>query len=109
MLSSCASIQKIASWGYNYGCAIRRINPRRGMLPLHVVERAGARKLLGSFTKAAPYWYMIEALIAQSYNSTVAQGRIDMTQRIRILIVDDQTLVREGFRKLLELEPNFEV
>jgi len=32
-----------------------------------------------------------------------------MTQRIRILIVDDQTLVREGFRKLLELEPNFEV
>src|SRR6266481_5565537 len=32
-----------------------------------------------------------------------------MTQRIRVLIVDDQTLVREGFRKLLELEPNFEV
>ncbi len=30
-------------------------------------------------------------------------------QRIRILIVDDQTLVREGFRKLLELEPEFEV
>lgn len=30
-------------------------------------------------------------------------------QRIRILIVDDQTLVREGFRKLLELEPDFEV
>ncbi|MDQ6695161.1 MAG: response regulator transcription factor [Chloroflexota bacterium] len=28
---------------------------------------------------------------------------------IRILIVDDQTLVREGFRKLLELEPGFEV
>ncbi len=32
-----------------------------------------------------------------------------MSQRIRILIVDDQTLVREGFRKLLELEPDFEV
>ncbi len=32
-----------------------------------------------------------------------------MAERIRILIVDDQTLVREGFRKLLELEPDFEV
>src|SRR5215471_1757706 len=32
-----------------------------------------------------------------------------MTQSIRVLIVDDQTLVREGFRKLLELEPDFEV
>lgn len=32
-----------------------------------------------------------------------------MTPRIRILIVDDQTLVREGFRKLLEMEPDFEV
>ena len=29
--------------------------------------------------------------------------------RIRVLIVDDQTLVREGFRKLLELESDFEV
>ncbi|MBO0791947.1 MAG: response regulator transcription factor [Ktedonobacteraceae bacterium] len=29
--------------------------------------------------------------------------------RIRVLIVDDQTLVREGFRKLLEMEPEFEV
>jgi len=32
-----------------------------------------------------------------------------MTTRIRVLIVDDQTLVREGFRKLLELESDFEV
>ena len=32
-----------------------------------------------------------------------------MEKRIRILIVDDQTLIREGFRKLLELEPDFEV
>ncbi|GAC1373708.1 MAG: response regulator transcription factor [Ktedonobacteraceae bacterium] len=32
-----------------------------------------------------------------------------MTQKIRILIVDDQTLVREGFRKLLELEADLEV
>ncbi|HET9999374.1 MAG TPA: response regulator transcription factor [Ktedonobacteraceae bacterium] len=32
-----------------------------------------------------------------------------MAQRIRIMIVDDQTLVREGLRKLLELEPDFEV
>ncbi len=32
-----------------------------------------------------------------------------MTQKIRVLIVDDQTLVREGFRKLLELESDFEV
>jgi len=32
-----------------------------------------------------------------------------MTRRIRISIIDDQTLVREGFRKLLELEPDFEV
>ncbi|MDQ2905601.1 MAG: response regulator transcription factor [Chloroflexota bacterium] len=32
-----------------------------------------------------------------------------MTQRIRVLVVDDQTLVREGFRKLVELEADFEV
>jgi len=29
--------------------------------------------------------------------------------RIRVLIVDDQTLIREGFRKLLELEADFEI
>src|SRR5215470_7669247 len=32
-----------------------------------------------------------------------------MSQDIRVLIVDDQTLVREGFRKLLELEPDLEI
>jgi DNA-binding NarL/FixJ family response regulator len=32
-----------------------------------------------------------------------------MTERIRVLIVDDQRLLREGFRKLIELEPNLEV
>lgn len=32
-----------------------------------------------------------------------------MAERIRVLIVDDQTLVREGFRKLLELEPDLEI
>ncbi len=32
-----------------------------------------------------------------------------MLQSIRILIVDDQTLVREGFRKLLELEADFAI
>jgi DNA-binding NarL/FixJ family response regulator len=32
-----------------------------------------------------------------------------MSQRLRVLIVDDQTLLREGFRKLLELEPDIEV
>ena len=30
-------------------------------------------------------------------------------ERIRVLIVDDQTLIREGIRKLLELEADFEV
>jgi DNA-binding NarL/FixJ family response regulator len=32
-----------------------------------------------------------------------------MSQQVRVLIVDDQTLLREGFRKLLELEPDIEV
>jgi DNA-binding NarL/FixJ family response regulator len=32
-----------------------------------------------------------------------------MMQRIRVLIVDDQTLVREGFHTLLQLEVDFEV
>jgi DNA-binding NarL/FixJ family response regulator len=32
-----------------------------------------------------------------------------MMERIRVLIVDDQTLIREGFRKLLELEADFEI
>ena len=34
---------------------------------------------------------------------------MSMPDHIRVLIVDDQTLVREGFRKLLEFEPDFEV
>ncbi len=32
-----------------------------------------------------------------------------MNQRVRVVVVDDQTLLREGFRKLLELEPDMEV
>jgi DNA-binding NarL/FixJ family response regulator len=32
-----------------------------------------------------------------------------MGERIRVLIVDDQRLLCEGFRKLIELEPNLEV
>lgn len=32
-----------------------------------------------------------------------------MIRRIRVLIVDDQALLREGFRKLLELEPDIEI
>ena len=32
-----------------------------------------------------------------------------MTERIRVLIVDDQCLLREGFRKLIEMEPDLEV
>ncbi|HEY7417828.1 MAG TPA: response regulator transcription factor [Ktedonobacteraceae bacterium] len=32
-----------------------------------------------------------------------------MAEHIRVLIVDDQRLLREGFRKLIELEPNLEV
>lgn len=32
-----------------------------------------------------------------------------MPDHIRVMIVDDQTLVREGFRKLLEFESDFEV
>ncbi len=32
-----------------------------------------------------------------------------MAERIRVLIVDDQTLVREGLRKLLELESDLEI
>lgn len=34
---------------------------------------------------------------------------IAMTEHIRVLIVDDQRLLCEGFRKLIELEPNLEV
>lgn len=32
-----------------------------------------------------------------------------MGERLRVLIVDDQRLLREGFRKLIELEPDLEV
>jgi DNA-binding NarL/FixJ family response regulator len=32
-----------------------------------------------------------------------------MTERIRVMIVDDQRLLCEGFRELIELEPNLEV
>jgi DNA-binding NarL/FixJ family response regulator len=40
-------------------------------------------------------------------NSAKDEGK--MPERIRVLVVDDQTLVREGLRKLLELEADFEV
>src|SRR6266705_2492043 len=36
-------------------------------------------------------------------------GERGMIARIRVLIVDDQTLIREGFRKLLKLEPDIEI
>lgn len=32
-----------------------------------------------------------------------------MTERIRILLADDQVLIRVGFRLVLEAEPDFEV
>lgn len=32
-----------------------------------------------------------------------------MTEHLRVMIVDDQRLLREGFRKLIELEPDLEV
>ncbi len=32
-----------------------------------------------------------------------------MNQKIKILLVDDQALFREGLRTLLELQPDFEV
>jgi DNA-binding NarL/FixJ family response regulator len=32
-----------------------------------------------------------------------------MTERIRIMLVDDQRLMRDGLRTLLELEPDLEV
>lgn len=35
--------------------------------------------------------------------------RTSDSEKIKILIVDDHTLVREGFAKMLELEPQFEV
>ncbi len=35
--------------------------------------------------------------------------RSNDSEKIRILVVDDHTLVREGFAKMLELEPQFEV
>lgn len=35
--------------------------------------------------------------------------QVSDSKAIRILIVDDHTLVREGFAKMLELEPSFEV
>ena len=40
-------------------------------------------------------------------NSAKDEGK--MPERIRVLAVDDQTLVREGLRKLLELEADIEV
>ncbi len=40
-------------------------------------------------------------------NSAKDEGK--MPERIRVLVVDDQTLVREGLRKLLELEADIEV
>lgn len=32
-----------------------------------------------------------------------------MSEQVRVVVVDDQALLREGFRKLLELEPDIEV
>jgi DNA-binding NarL/FixJ family response regulator len=44
-----------------------------------------------------------------SFLSDCGVRRIGIMERIRVLIVDDQTLIREGIRKLLELEADFEV
>src|SRR5207237_10184466 len=44
------------------------------------------------------------------HGSTRNQGEgLAMAERLRVLIVDDQRLLREGFRKLIELEPDLEV
>ncbi len=43
------------------------------------------------------------------YSATSWKEKITMTDSIRILLCEDQTLMRQGLRTILELEPGFQV